>query len=80
MKIIEKPRNKNHRSSIKIEFNIFDYSSCKNFFKNFHLVTDRSRCTDFYLINEGPQNIRIPLSIYEVKKCSVIKDVWETPY
>jgi hypothetical protein len=24
------------------------------------LVTSRSRCSDFYLINEGPQNIRVP--------------------
>jgi hypothetical protein len=42
----------------------FDHSSrfCsyKNFIRTFYLVANRSRCTGFDLINEGPQNTCVP--------------------
>jgi hypothetical protein len=42
------------------------------FITTFHLVTNRSHCADFYLINEGPQNV-CSMNIYYVNKCSVAK-------
>jgi hypothetical protein len=41
----------------------------------FHFVTNRFPCTDFYLINEGPQNVFRRYLL--VKKHFVIKNVWQ---
>jgi hypothetical protein len=50
--------NKKNRETKKIIFSETDHSLryclCKNSYKN---LTNTSRCADFCLINEGPQNI-----------------------
>jgi hypothetical protein len=61
----KKFRNQKIITFIKFEFSVFDHSlrhcSYKNFYKNL------SRCADFYLINEGPHNVRVSKIFAELK-------------
>jgi len=69
----EKPRIREY--FIKFEFSylvlLVDSVHVRIFMGNFHLVTDRSRCADFCLINEGPQSICVP---YICSKLIVFRD------
>ena len=51
----------------------------RTFVRTFRLVINRSRCADSYLIGDEQQNKCVcPVNIYQVKKYSVTKKLWET--